>query len=176
MTALTDYERHFADQHHDIVHCYLRARGLSINEYYDVVIFRYLGAVQRYLSDPELRQYPFETIAKAAMRSALGGNFKVEKRNRAFCSSDTDLVETCAGYEADEMADDGTRLIWVEVKTMLTESEKALVSRRADGWTYREIAEESGLSAGTMSRRMSKLRKRIGDQYDVDPTLAGIIG
>lgn len=62
MHALTDYERQYAEEHHALVYRFLHDKGLDINEFYDVVIFRYLAAVQRYLTEPQLQQYSFTTV------------------------------------------------------------------------------------------------------------------
>jgi len=176
MNQLTDYERQFADQHHEVVYRFLRARGLNINEYYDVVIFRYLMAAQQYLSKPSLQTYSFETIACNAMRSALGHHFQAEKRRQEFCITDTNLVENLVGYTPDERQDDVSKLLWMEVAALLTEPERKLVSQRADGWSYKEIANDCGLKEGTVSNRMSKLRKRIVSICDIDAVLVRIIG
>ena len=70
MHALTDYERQYAEEHHALVYRFLHDKGLDSNEFYDVVIFRYLAAVQRYLTEPQLQQYSFTTVAYSAMNSA----------------------------------------------------------------------------------------------------------
>jgi len=93
MTPMTDTERRFAEEHHDIVARYLRWRRLDPGEYYDIVILRYMGAVQQYLSQARLRQYAFETIACNAMRSALYNHFRGERRRLSYCVTNTDLVE-----------------------------------------------------------------------------------
>jgi uncharacterized protein with PQ loop repeat/DNA-directed RNA polymerase specialized sigma24 family protein len=172
MNILTDYERQFADQHHDIIYRYLRFRGLSVSEYYDVVIFRYLDAVQRYLSDPALHQYKFETIACGAMRSALCHHFEAEKRRREFCITDTSLVERLIAYEHDETADVMSKLLWLEVASHLTKSEMELVKQRADGRTYKEIASDFGIAPKTASGRMIKLRKRLQGNFNLEQILA----
>lgn len=96
MAPMTEHERSFATAHHDIVIRYLRWRRLDPNEYYDIVILRYMGAVQRYLNLPELQRYAFETIACGAMRSALYNHFRSERRRLSFCVTNTDLVERTA--------------------------------------------------------------------------------
>ena len=96
MEPLTEQERQFAEEHHEIVYKYLRCRRLRPEEYYDVVIFRYLRAVHRYLNEPGLRKYKFDTIARGAMRSALYNHFRGERRQRAHCVTNTELVENTA--------------------------------------------------------------------------------
>lgn len=79
-TPLTEEERQFAAEHHGIVISYLRRRNLDENEWYDVVIFRYLLSVKKWFTQPDLHQWSFGTIAKQAMRSAIGG--ELDKQNR----------------------------------------------------------------------------------------------
>lgn len=50
ITVLSENERQFADKHHDTVLHFLSHFHLKMADYYDVVIFGYLSAVQSYLS------------------------------------------------------------------------------------------------------------------------------
>lgn len=93
MNPMTDTERRFAEEHHDVVARYLRWRRLDPGEYYDVVILRYMAAVQQYLNQPRLQQYKFETIARNAMRSALSNHFRSERLRLSRCVTNTELVE-----------------------------------------------------------------------------------
>ena len=69
---LTLEESRFASEHISIVYRYLRQQGLNSDEWFDVVIFRYLLAVKRWFALPDLQQYKFVTVAYKAMRSAVG--------------------------------------------------------------------------------------------------------
>ncbi len=77
---LTENQRKFAEEHHSVLENFLKYRGLSFDEYYDVVVFRFLRAVQQYDEQEELRRYAFETIAKNHMKSALGNHFRKQKQ------------------------------------------------------------------------------------------------
>lgn len=54
---LTLEESRFASEHISIVYRYLRQQGLNSDEWFDVVIFRYLLSVKRYFALPELQKY-----------------------------------------------------------------------------------------------------------------------
>ena len=54
---LNDTQRIFADKNHNLVYKFLHEKNLPASEYYDIVIFGYLRAVQRYLTDPNLAGY-----------------------------------------------------------------------------------------------------------------------
>lgn len=80
LEPLTPEEQAFASDNHDIVFKYLAFNKLNRNEWYDVVIFRYLRSVQRWFREPQLHVHNFEIIAFYAMRSAVG--HEREKRRR----------------------------------------------------------------------------------------------
>lgn len=77
---LTPEEAQFATDNINIVWWYLDSRGLDRTEWFDVVIFRYMLSVKRYLNLPELRHHRFVNIACKAMQSAIGGEYA--KRDR----------------------------------------------------------------------------------------------
>lgn len=81
-TKLTERQRKFAEENHSVLESFLRYRHLPFDEYYDIVIFRFLRAVQQYDEREDLRKYTFKTIAEYHMRSALYNYFKKQNRER----------------------------------------------------------------------------------------------
>lgn len=73
-------EQQFATENHYLIEKYLRIRRLPLDEWYDVVIFRYLLSVKRWFAIPELHNHNFEIIAFYAMRSAIGHEYEKQKR------------------------------------------------------------------------------------------------
>lgn len=71
-TPLTPEEQCFAESNHHVVEQFLRWNKLNPDDWYDVVIFRYLLSVKKWHQRPELHQWKFSTIAKQDMRSAVG--------------------------------------------------------------------------------------------------------
>ena len=59
---LTPEQVCFAAKHHRLIYKYLKKRHLPKEEYYDVVVFGYLKAIQDYHSKKDLQQYAFSTI------------------------------------------------------------------------------------------------------------------
>ena len=68
---LNPEQQQFAEQNHQIVECFLSKKRLDADEFYDVVIFGYLLAVQEYLEKPRLSDYAFSTIAWRNMNDCL---------------------------------------------------------------------------------------------------------
>ena len=79
---LNERQKRFAEENHKVLEDFLKYRGLSQDEFYDVVVFRFLRAVKQYDEREDLRKYQFETIACNHMRSALSHYFRKQKREK----------------------------------------------------------------------------------------------
>ena len=77
---LTPEQRLFAAEHHDLVYKFLRKKQLSVDEFYDVIIFGYLRAVHRFFTLPELQKYSFKTIAWKGMEGELSDHRRKQRR------------------------------------------------------------------------------------------------
>lgn len=80
LVPLTPIEQEVAARNIHLVYAFLRANRLSVAEYYDVVIFRYLLAIEKWFSRPDLYKYEFSNIVWSAMRSAVGHEKEKQKR------------------------------------------------------------------------------------------------
>lgn len=80
LRPLEPHEKEMAEEHHALVLRFLRANSLPMEDYYDVVIFRYLLAVEKWFCRPELYRYGFASIAWAAMSSALSHEREKQRR------------------------------------------------------------------------------------------------
>lgn len=162
MNKMSEKGRLFAEVHHKIVFAFLRDKQLNVDEFYDVVILRYLNAVERYLSEESLRKYSFTTIAYAAMSSAVYNYRKSEKRRREMCPIiNTEFINQLAISSQRPAESTESKLLWAEIATYLTGMELEIINRRAAGATNQEIAEDFHLARSTISAQISKIRRRI---------------
>lgn len=60
---LTQLQKKFAEENLETVFHFLSHKGLPVEDYYDIVIFGYLQAVQEYDEDPALARLQFSTVA-----------------------------------------------------------------------------------------------------------------
>jgi len=67
---MTQEEREFAEQRHDLVIDFLRRKHLLMDDFYDIVIFGYLSAVQQYFRAPP-SGVTFEAMAFRAMKDSI---------------------------------------------------------------------------------------------------------
>ena len=100
---LTEAEQRFAAEHHDLIFKYLRMRRLPIDEWYDIVVFRYCRSVKRWFALPELHRHKFEIIAFYAMRSAIGHEYERRRRRIKTVSLD-DVIPGTNGLRYGDMA------------------------------------------------------------------------
>ena len=70
LRPMTQEEREFAEQNHNLVTDYLRRKRLPMDDYYDIVIFGYLSAVQQYFRNPPVG-VEFKAMAFRAMKDAV---------------------------------------------------------------------------------------------------------
>jgi len=68
---MTPLQRQFAAEHQNVVFRFLNQKKLPIDDYYDIVIFGYLQAVQEYDENPALSRFQFSTIAWTRMNGCL---------------------------------------------------------------------------------------------------------
>lgn len=167
---LTPEQQLFASEHHDLVYRFLKRRGRDASEYYDVVIFGYLGAVQEYLESPELQQeVPFEAVAWTQMRSCLAKEYQYRNRAKRSAPMGTYHEEYATARLDDllpnrmqamaETLDDQKHLH--RLLSCLTPKEKEVVYLKADGYTYREIAQYANISVYGVNSRFMRIRRKV---------------
>lgn len=94
MKPLTPEECDFAIKNHHLIRKYLNIRGLPFDDWYDIVVFRYLRSVKRWFAEPDLHKHKFETIAYYAMWSAIGHEYERQSRRAQTVSLDKVLPGT----------------------------------------------------------------------------------
>lgn len=169
---LSDRQRNYASEHIGLVYRFLHRNFLNADDYYDIVIFGYLAAVQQYDEDRRLQsRYSFSTIAWRQMRFSLFAHYRDcnrLKRNAPVISiygtrNDStlslDLLLPNRQKNIHESATD--KIYALELMSYMTDKEQEVVKLKADGYTYKEIAVRCGLSIAAVGSRFSRMRKRL---------------
>lgn len=166
---LSPEEKIFAEKNHHLVEHFLTSNGLDELEFYDVVIFGYLHAVQEYLTKPELSRYQFSTIAWRKMKDCMINEFLSQNRPKRNAHM-ADYHENYASATLDEFLPDRMNCMAEALDNQnqlymllshITPKEKEVVFMRADGYTYREIAESCDITIRGVSSRLSRMRHRL---------------
>jgi len=169
MRTLTEEQKIFAEQHHMLVERFLWKNHLERAEFYDVVIFGYLEAVQEYLENPELSKYKFSSIAWRKMKYCMINEYiyrNCPKRNapmgtyhedddHVFSREQVSEQMNCVARELEH------RALLQQLMSHMTVKEKEVVCMRAAGYTYREIAEHCNITMRGVSARLIRMRKRF---------------
>ncbi len=167
---MTPLQRQFAEEHQDIVFRFLSRKGLPMDDYYDIVIFGYLQAVQEYDENPALSRFQFSTIARTKMNDCLSKHFSYENKPKrkaptvsihACTSNGLTLSEILPDRRKDLQAQTADRLLAMEVLSCLTETERQMVHLKADGLTCREIAEIFSTTVHGINGRFRRMRVRL---------------
>lgn len=142
---LTEEQRRFAEQNHALVYKFLHQHGLSVDEYYDIVVFGFLLAVQRYLTDASLAPYAFSTVAWSAMESALRNHRRTARRKLRLRTGSGRhgryrLNRAASLPESEWMSQLETTLLLHTLATLVTAQQMKVLQLRAQGVSVRSIA------------------------------------
>lgn len=118
---LTAKEREFAAENHGLIYSFLNKYRLSIDDWYDVVIFAYLTSVRKWLSQPDLYKWSFSTIAFSMMRAYVGNERKKQKQQIQTISLNEVLLGTDKLTGMERITYDDLNRIYEEGKIMRIE-------------------------------------------------------
>lgn len=167
---LTPCQKQHAEDHINLVYKFLHTRKLPIDEYYDIVIFGYLAAIQEYDEKPELTErFQFTTIAWQQMTDCLNRHFTYLNRpmRKAIIISLQQAEDTLS---LDEMLPDRKRNVQdtasnrqylEELISHLTQKEREVVTLKSRGMSYTEIASQCGITSYGVCSRFARLRQRL---------------
>ena len=139
LRPLTPVERDFAEQHHHLVIDFLRYRRLPMDDFYDIVIFGYLSAVQQYFRNPPAG-VAFEAMAVRAMKDSIlrDGEYRTRAKRSAAIVGLDDLVIADPRQDT-EWHVEGKALL-EQVVSVATPKEARIINLLMDGFVLREAA------------------------------------
>ncbi|WP_304976627.1 hypothetical protein [uncultured Alistipes sp.] len=114
LRPLSEEARELARRNAQTIERFLGHHRLS-DDWYDVVVFRYLLTVQNWLDRPELHRYAFSTIAWRAMSSAVSNERRKQQRRIRTVSLDAPVPGTDGLTLGDTLTEDN--LYYVPYRT-----------------------------------------------------------
>ena len=149
MKAVNDLNS-FVEKKHYLVDRFLLMNRLEANEYYDVVIFRFLEAASDYVNKPQLRaRYTFEAVAYRAMKDALLAHYRKQNalKRRGITVELTDYNQQPNGYSCAPYTEAMREAaLLCEMAEQLSRPQMAVIQMRINGYSVVEIARERGIS------------------------------
>lgn len=170
LRTFTKEEQQFAEENHDLVYAFLNEKKLSADEYYDVIVFGYLRAVQLYEPNSKGGKYKFSTFAWKQMQGELANYHKYvsrQKRNSTLISLDKsiyrgeilrmeDAIPNC-----DFLSELMENLLIDELARQLPAREMRIVRMKLLGCKMHEIAKAERLTFQEINRLL----------YNIYPTV-----
>lgn len=169
-TTLTQEQREFAAENHEIVLSYLRGKRLDASEWYDVAVFGYLRAVRKYTERPELQIYAFSTIAGRSMDTEISNERKKQHRRIQPLSLDAPLTEDgLTLYDTistpdftenkEEMSAACASLL--PLLEMLTEHQLEALTLKSNGYTRSQIGDALRITARVADSAIARGRYKL---------------
>ena len=133
-------ERGFAEQHHELVIDFLRCKRLPMDDFYDIVIFGYLSAVQQYFRNPPAG-VKFKAMAFRAMKDSIlrDGEYNARAKRCAYIISLDDMNVQDPKQDTERQIE-GKALL-EQVISVATPKEAKIISFLMDGFALREAAQ-----------------------------------
>lgn len=154
LRPLTGTQRQFAADNHDLIYSFLQERSLDIDSWYDVVVFGYLRAAARYLTEPRLRRYQFSTVAWWAMRQSVTAFHRAEERRK---EGEQRYWEQYRRPEAFEELE--CKLLLHDLAAASSPEQYTLAKMRLEGRSVAEIARIQGMSKKRVRGLLSELHQ-----------------
>ena len=132
-------ERGFAEQHHELVIDFLRCKRLPMDDFYDIVIFGYLSAVQQYFRNPPAG-VKFKAMAFRAMKDSIlrDGEYNACAKRCAYIISLDDMNVQDPKQDTERQIED--KALLEQVVSVATPKEAKIISFLMDGFALREAA------------------------------------
>lgn len=173
LTKLTEKERKYAEENHNLIYSFLHRHGYSIEDYYNIAVFGYLKAVQIYHRKEKVKaNYNFSFIAWQYMRAEIKDHVKNRKCHKrkpdeVVVSLDTEREKTESKYDSVT----GTEAVENTVVEMemyqymlhsLTEKQRKIVKAKLSGYSNQEILVLLNIPSSSFYKEMQKIKATIG--------------
>ena len=141
LRPMTQEEREYAEQKHDLVIDFLHRRHLPMDNFYDVVIFGYLSAVQQYFRNPPVGVV-FEAMAIRAMKDSIlrDGEYHSRAKRSGVTVSMDDTDNTLTDPKQDTERQVEGKALLEQVVSVATPKEARIINLLMDGFVLREAA------------------------------------
>lgn len=169
---LTPEQQLFAAENHNLVYKFLNAKHLSVDEYYDIIIFGYINSVHRFFATPGLSKYAFGSIAWKGMQNSLYNHNRAiarKKRNAEICSihntsyTDDLSLEEVLPSSNNLLQQLETELILHDLARHVSQQQMDIVRMRSSGYNLQDIANHHNTSIKRIRRLLEEVRSVLMD-------------
>lgn len=169
MQPMTDEQRKLAEENHNLVYAFLKANNLPEDQYYDVIIFGLLCAVQEYCENPGLKRYKFSTVAWKKMNRELYCHRKYlsSQKNAHETVSIHDFISEDSTQRWEEVLHDNYDLLCMLQAEMVLHSlaisprDRRILRMRINGDRMHDIARAERLTFQDINETLAQLQKLV---------------
>lgn len=172
MNPLTNEQRLMAEKNHDLVYTFLQDKRLPINDFYDIVIFGYLCAVQEYCDNPKLRKYSFATVAWKKMSHEISKHKIYLNRQKRGCPTvslngyigndeDSFCFEDIISIDDSAMQELELDLILHSLASSVPKKQMRIIRMKLDGDSMHDIAKKEHMTFQDINHMLSDTRETV---------------
>lgn len=173
LQPLTEREKQFIMENHNLVYSFLRKHGYSIEEYYNIAIFGLIKSVQVYNRKAELKEkYPFPYVAFQYMRAEISNHFKManskkRKLEGKVLSLDAEYSETENLYNCTEGKSFEPEMEIMTAETLsellenLTDIQREITEMKLIGYSNKETYLILGIKPSTYYKELQRIRSAV---------------
>lgn len=159
---MSEKQRQFAAENHNLIYRFLHERGWEVSEYYDIAAFGFLRAVRRYLTEPGLSMYAFSSIAWPAMNQSITSFLRAESRRK---DAERRYMNEAAVTAPDPFEELEARLLLHDLAAVSSKQQYELAEMRLQGYTIAEIALAQGMPKIRIRRLLRELYRAYFQLY-----------
>lgn len=160
--VLTEQQRQFAAERHNLIYAFLREKGWPVSEYYDIAAFGFLRAVRRYLTEPQLAKYAFSTVAWRAMSQSIASFCRAEARQKEVEQRYLETVQPVT----DPFEELEYNLLLHDLAAVSSEQQYRLAKLRLQGYSIAETARAQGMTPKRVRRLLRELYRVYFQLYN----------
>ncbi len=158
-----------AAENHSMVYSFLNEKKLPEDDYYDIVVFGYLCAIQDYCEKKSLKHYKLSTIAWRRMNREINSHFRAfnaQKRRHDPVSLQDPLGDESERCLQDILADPCNPLDLLQAELFLhslavSSRARRIIHMKMKGYGMHEIAKEEKMTFKAIKEMLAELRPAI---------------
>lgn len=171
---LTPTERKFAEEKYHLITDFLKRSKLDAEEFFDIVVFDFLLAVEIYLNSEDLqRKCNFEAFSYMYMKRVIYRHFREQKTLKRSSGAGTDIsfddVDAYVGKSVINM-ENFSDLEYEEtikqIENILTKEQQRIFFDKLEGYSLKEIAENNGIKPKRVYTQFGKIKSVVSDVMD----------
>ena len=147
---------------------------LDADEFYDVVVFDFLLAVETYLNNEELqRKCEFEAVSYMYMKRAIFVHFRKQKAQKRSSEAGADIsLDSMNDNIGQSDIKENVSMIEYretvkEIMNNLTEEQQIIFSEKLDGYSLKEIADYNGIDPKRVYKQFTKVKSIVFDVMEI---------